>query len=183
MSFPCETGWPDFVDGKTYVVKPCCGEATVTVPFGGSIASVNNTRSGWAGGVGQLSDQHNVNGYKGFLQRGDNAGETWLAAHLDFAGIKPDAEGFQASNTGGTGAWVLSEHILYGDPLIRTQALVDYAEPQSVFPAIAKNAVLADEVTVSGSNAVVNATTAGDIAFRAANGFARLKILNTLSVD
>ena len=187
MSFPCETGWPDFVDGSSYVTKVCCGEATVLAPFGGSIASVNNTRSGWAGGVGQLSDQHNVNGYRGFAQYGYNAGESWLAAHLDFAGISPDAEGFQTSNTGGTGAWVLSEHIFYGDPLVKTRAFVDYDEPQSVMPRYGRNAVLANAVSVNGTNGVVNATTAGDIVFRPATGItdpaaARLKILNTLSV-
>lgn len=187
MSFPCETGWPDFVDGKTYVSKVCCGEATVLAPFGGAIASVNNTRSGWAGGVGQLSDQHNVNGYRGFTQHGYNAGETWLAAHLDFAGISPDAEGFQTSNTGGTGAWVLSEHILYGDPLIRTRALVDTTAPLSALPTYARNVTLAGAVTVSGTNGVVHATAAGDVSFAPAAGTAdsaaaRMKILDTLSV-
>lgn len=183
MSLPCETGWPDFVNGTTYISQPCCGEATVAVPFGGSIASVNNTRSGFEGGAQSLSDRHNFNSHKGFLQEGLNAGKTWLKAHLDFAGISAETaqDGFAPSNNGGTGAWVLSEHILYGDPLVRSQAFKVYDSPLSTFPQVAKSAVLASEVTVSQEGAVVTATTASDITITG-SGTGRMKITKVLKV-
>ncbi|MGN0854270.1 MAG: C25 family cysteine peptidase [Kiritimatiellia bacterium] len=197
VSVPCETGYQDYVTRGTdemadrIVTVACLGESAVGAPLGGAVASVNNTRYGWSGGVSRddnpayelLSYKLGRNLMRAFVRQGRDAGEAWLYSHLKFIGADLSSigqGGLSSTAIGNTGAWVLFEHTLFGDPFIRQRAQPSLEACElETFPHVASNVVFAAAVANTGTNAVVDAATAGDIAF---SGSGRFKIMNELKV-
>ena len=197
VSVPCETGFQDYwtrgsgeMSGKIVTVA-CLGESAIGAPSGGAVASVNNSRYGWSAGVSRddnpayemLSYKLGRNLMRAFVRQGRAAGDAWLYSHLKFIDVDLSSigqGGIVPTSIGNTGAWVLFEHTLFGDPFIRHQAQnsrddVALAE----FPHTASNVLFGAAVANAGTNAVVNAATDGDIVF---SGTGRMKIMNELQV-
>jgi len=114
-SGPCETGYPDYYVLKNglYVLEYNVGDAAVTNPNGGALASVNNSRWSWAGasaGYGAMSYYMLNQMLIGFNQERMDVGHAWLKGVIDY---------YPAGKGGGTAGWVLTEQFLYGDPLVQ----------------------------------------------------------------
>ncbi len=197
VSVPCETGFQDYwtrgsgeLAGKIVTVA-CLGESAVGAPDGGAVASVNNSRYGWSAGVSRdnnpayemLSYKLGRNLMRAFVRQGLPAGDAWLYSHLKFIDVDLSSlgqGGIVPTSIGNTGAWVLFEHTLFGDPFIRHRAQTCRTETAlAEFPHTASNVLFAAAVVNAGTNAVVNAATDGDIVF---SGTGRLKIMNELQV-
>jgi len=114
-SGPCETGYPDYHvnSGNKKVLQYNVGDAAVTNPDGGALASVNNSRWSWAGGGGGFAamSYYMLNEMLvGFNQERKNVGDAWLKGVRNY---------WPAGKNGGTAGWVLTEQFLYGDPLVQ----------------------------------------------------------------
>ena len=172
VSLPCQTGWQDYTgkDSSGIVTcQPSMGEGGVDSPFGGCVASVNNTREGWSGGVDSDSLSYTLSHQitRAFCQENQDAGSTWLQTHLVYAGITETNE-VSGTSVGNTGMWCLLEHTLYGDPLVKAPAMTeDLSSSGSV------------ELEAGSTNAYMSASSTGDMTW---SGNARLKIMKDVSV-
>lgn len=156
---PCSTGKIEFDANGVYLMNYAIG--CVMSPFGGSLATINNTDFG----IGDMNNffkgfQPNdswryANNYLvGFVQDNMNVGEAWKYNVTDFVTN-------YKYNKSGLDTWMLAEEMLLGDPLVK-------------LPAIQENLAYADDITYTGladkTNVVVSMQIKGD------------KVINTPSV-
>lgn len=124
---PCDTGYVDYhvTMNGTLTLQYNLGDSGVTNPDGGALASINNTRWGWAGGSATSQPFDSSMSYfmlnrslVGFNQLYLDVGHAWLKGVTDYAS-------FSYTQGGGTHTWTLTEQICYGDPLVRLPAPED----------------------------------------------------------
>ena len=182
VSMPCQTGWQDYTgkDSSGIVTcQPSMGEGGVDSPFGGCVASVNNTREGWSGGVDSDSLSYTLSHQitRAFCEENQDAGSTWLQTHLVYAGIT-ETNQVSGTSVGNTGMWCLLEHTLYGDPLVKAPAMTEN---------LATTGTIA--LDAGSTNAYMTASSTGDMTWSvdASVGAdlraARLKIMKDVSVS
>ena len=160
----CQTGWLDYYKNINGLrrAKICLGEAGVGNPKGGTLCSMNNTRSGWvsiqttAMDGDWLSIWQMEHLLENFLVYGMNAGDAYLK-------MQRDKIGSGLTNT--TQAWALCTAMLFGDPLVEPKVPVDYTDtlPGGV-GYIASNITYtaAADISVTKPVATVFAHFAGD---------------------
>lgn len=121
---PCSTGALALTDNKdgTYTHDISYAHASVMSPFGGSLATVNNTRAGFFSsdfrgkfdsGCSFELESHMI---EAFVGDGLTAGDAWKKMVSRYA---------QKRQTDSTHVWIYSEVMLQGDPLVKLPAIED----------------------------------------------------------
>lgn len=168
---PCSTGALALKDNKdgTYEHDISYAHASVMSPFGGSLATVNNTRAGFFSsdfrgrfdsGCSFELESHMI---EAFVGDGLTAGDAWKKMVSRYAADR---------QTNSTHVWIYSEVMLQGDPLVKLPAVeedLDYGVDGVIYKGIEGK-----------TDAVVTMSVNGDKTIEASKKF---KVMNGLSTS